>query len=60
MASSYLSVNAWREIFARVFNDSDLQSNISPDWLINPATRRRLKTGLSVPVDRHRRALLPA
>ena len=43
MASSYLSVNAWREIFARVFNDSDLQSNISPDWLINPATRRRLK-----------------
>lgn len=43
MSSTYLSVNAWREIFARVFDDPDLQSNISPDWLINPATRRRLK-----------------
>ena len=43
MSSTYLSVNAWREILARVFNDPDLQSNISPDWLINPATRRRLK-----------------
>ena len=43
MASAYLSVNAWREIFARVFDDPDLQSNVSPDWLINPATRRRLK-----------------
>ncbi|MCY3709665.1 MAG: hypothetical protein OXG26_12280 [Caldilineaceae bacterium] len=43
MSSAYLLVNAWREIFARVFNDADLQSNVSPDWLINPATRRRLK-----------------
>lgn len=43
MSTAYLSVNAWREIFARVFNDADLQSNVSPDWLINPATRRRLK-----------------
>ena len=43
MSSAYLSVNAWREVFARVFDDEDLQSNISPDWLINPATRRRLK-----------------
>ena len=43
MSSAYLSVNAWREIFARVFDDPDAQSNISPEWLINPATRRRLK-----------------
>ena len=43
MSSAYLSVNAWREIFARVFDDPDAQSNISPAWLINPATRRRLK-----------------
>ena len=43
MSSAYLSVNAWREVFARVFDDEDLQSNVSPDWLINPATRRRLK-----------------
>lgn len=43
MSSAYLSVNAWREIFARVFDNADLQSNVSPDWLVNPATRRRLK-----------------
>ncbi len=43
MSSAYLSMNAWREIFARVFNDPAAQSNISPEWLINPATRRRLK-----------------
>ena len=43
MSSAYITVNAWREVFARVFSDVDLQSNVSPDWLINPATRRRLK-----------------
>ena len=43
MSSAYLSVNAWREIFARVFDDPHPQSNISPEGLINPATRRRLK-----------------
>jgi len=41
--SSYQFVNAWREIFARVFDDPHPQSNVSPEWLINPATRRRLK-----------------
>ena len=43
MSTAYLSVNAWREIFARVLNDPEMQTNISPEWLINPATRRRLK-----------------
>ncbi len=43
MSSAYLSVNAWREVFARVFDDPEAQSNVSPEWLINPATRRRLK-----------------
>ena len=41
--SAYQFVNAWREIFARVFDDPHPQSNVSPEWLINPATRRRLK-----------------
>lgn len=39
----YVSLNAWREILARVFADFDAQENVSPPWLVNPATRRRLK-----------------
>lgn len=39
----YVSLNAWREILARVFVAFDPQENISPPWLVNPATRRRLK-----------------
>ena len=36
-------MNAWREILARIFEDLPNQDNVSPDWLINPATKRRLK-----------------
>lgn len=43
MSAAYLSMNAWREILARVFDEPGAQSNISPDWLVNPATGRRLK-----------------
>ncbi|MCC6166650.1 MAG: hypothetical protein IT329_05420 [Caldilineaceae bacterium] len=39
----YVALNAWREILARIFADFDAQENVSPPWLINPATRRRLK-----------------
>ncbi|MCB0210420.1 MAG: hypothetical protein KDJ52_13870 [Anaerolineae bacterium] len=39
----WLEINAWREIFARIFEGVDTQFNITPDWLINPATKRRLK-----------------
>jgi hypothetical protein len=38
-----LSINAWREILARVFVGFSEQDNVSPEWLVNPATRRRLK-----------------
>lgn len=41
--STYLHMNAWREILARSFDGQEMQPNVSPDWLINPATRRRLK-----------------
>jgi hypothetical protein len=41
--SAYFAMNAWREILARIFDDIPGQDNISPPWLINPATRRRLK-----------------
>lgn len=43
MSSAYLSMNAWREVLARVFDGLEMQPNVSPEWLINPATRRRLK-----------------
>jgi hypothetical protein len=38
-----LPINAWREILARIFAGFSEQDNVSPDWLVNPATRRRLK-----------------
>lgn len=41
--STYLSMNAWREFLARVFEGIPGQDNASPEWLVNPATRRRLK-----------------
>ena len=43
MNSLYLSISAWREILARTFDGFTDQDNVSPDWLVNPATRRKLK-----------------
>lgn len=43
MSNTYLAMNAWREIFARIFDDLPYQDNVTPDWLVNPATKRRLK-----------------
>ena len=39
----YLVINAWREILARAFTGFNEQDNVSPEWLVNPATKRRLK-----------------
>jgi hypothetical protein len=39
----YTEMNAWREILARTFEGFLEQDNVSPEWLVNPATRRRLK-----------------
>ncbi len=39
----YLVINAWREILARTFTGFNEQDNVSPAWLVNPATKRRLK-----------------
>ncbi|MBI3959736.1 MAG: hypothetical protein HY328_13080 [Chloroflexi bacterium] len=41
--STYLYMNAWREILARGFDGQEMQLNVTPEWLVNPATRRRLK-----------------
>lgn len=43
MSKVYLAMNAWREILARTLDEFDAQDNVSPEWLVNPATRRRLK-----------------
>jgi hypothetical protein len=36
-------INAWREIFVRIFAGIEEQVNVLPDWLVNPTTNRRLK-----------------
>jgi hypothetical protein len=43
MNSMYLAISAWREILARTFAGYLEQDNVSPDWLVNPATNRKLK-----------------
>jgi hypothetical protein len=40
---------AWREIMARVMDDFQVLPDVSPDWLVNPATNRRLKLDLLYP-----------
>lgn len=49
MSGIYLAMNAWREILARVFEGFTEQPNVSPEWLVNPATRRRLKLDVYYP-----------
>ncbi len=34
---------AWEEILARIMAGFRVQNNSAPDWLVNPATKRRLK-----------------
>jgi hypothetical protein len=41
--SNYLNLMGWNEILARVFEGFEVQRDASPDWLVNPGTRRRLK-----------------
>ncbi len=40
---------AWREILARVMEGFGRQENVSPEWLVNPATKRRLKLDVLYP-----------
>lgn len=41
--SSALNILAWREILARIMQGFAVEFDVSPDWLVNPATGRRLK-----------------
>lgn len=49
MAGPSYSINAWRELLARVFADAPCQYGVTPSWLINPATKRSLKLDLLYP-----------
>jgi hypothetical protein len=42
-------VNAWREILTRTLDGFAVEHNVSPDWLVNPATKRPLKLDLLYP-----------
>lgn len=44
-----INLSAWREILARIFDGFETQYNISPDWLVNPETNRRLKLDIFYP-----------
>jgi hypothetical protein len=37
------TVNGWREVLARVFAGFDAEYGLTPEWLVNPDTHRRLK-----------------
>jgi hypothetical protein len=46
---AWLNINAWREVLARVFDGFLTEYDVSPDWLVNPETNRRLKLDLIYP-----------
>jgi hypothetical protein len=37
------AVNGWREVLARVFAGFNAEYGLTPEWLVNPGTNRRLK-----------------
>lgn len=49
MTANYYAINAWREIFARVFHNLPCQYGNTPEWLVNPTTKRALKLDLFYP-----------
>jgi len=44
-----IPVNALKEILARIFDGFEVEYNVSPNWLINPETHRKLKLDLLYP-----------
>lgn len=49
MSNLYVALNGWREMLARILKEFTAQENVSPEWLVNPATKRRLKLDLFYP-----------
>jgi len=46
---TWININAWREVLTRVLGGFAVQQDVSPDWLVNPETNRRLKLDLLYP-----------
>jgi hypothetical protein len=42
-------VNGWREVLARIFDGFETEYGVSPEWLVNPDTNRRLKLDCRFP-----------
>lgn len=36
-------VNGWREVLTRIFDGFEVEYGVTPEWLVNPETNRRLK-----------------
>ncbi len=46
---SRIPVNALKEVLARIFDGFEVEYNVSPNWLVNPNTHRKLKLDLLYP-----------
>jgi hypothetical protein len=46
---TWINTNAWREVLARVFEGFVARHDVTPDWLVNPETNRRLKLDVLYP-----------
>ncbi len=42
-STSFSAISGWREVLARIFDGFETEYGLSPEWLINPDTHRRLK-----------------
>jgi len=46
---TWINANAWREILIRIFDGFPVQYEVTPEWLVNPETKRRLKLDVLYP-----------
>lgn len=46
---TWININAWREVLARVFDGFVARHDVTPEWLVNPETNRRLKLDVLYP-----------
>ena len=46
---TWITATAWRDILIRSFNGFSVQYEVTPEWLVNPETKRRLKLDMLYP-----------